>query len=71
MVTTIVALLLLNTVHPPATSTALEFAFFERKGRAVGLFLVALATLVALMVAHRSPRGAARRFVEPEGDLRA
>lgn len=67
MVTTIVALVLLNTVHPPAISTALGFAFFERKEQAVGLFLVALAMLVALVVAQRAASWTARRFEESEG----
>jgi hypothetical protein len=62
---------LLNTVHPPAISTALGFAFFERKEQAVGLFLVALAMLVALVVAQRAASWTARRFAEPEGDLHA
>jgi CBS-domain-containing membrane protein len=71
MATTIIALVLLNTVHPPAISTALGFAFFERKEQAVGLFLVALAMLVALVVAQRAASWTARRFAEPEGDLHA
>jgi len=71
MVTTIVALVLLNTVHPPAISTALGFAFFERKEQAVGLFLVALAMVVALVVAQRAASWAAQRFAESEGDRHA
>jgi len=65
MVTTIIALVLLNTVHPPAISTALGFAFFERKEQAVGLFLV------ALVVAQRAESWTAQRFAETEGDLHA
>jgi CBS-domain-containing membrane protein len=68
MVATIVALILLDTVHPPAISTALGFAFFERKDQSAGLFLVALAMLAALVMLQRAAVWAVRRFEEREGE---
>lgn len=50
MAVTIVALVLLNVVHPPAISTALGFAFFRRADQAVGFFLLALTMLIALVL---------------------
>jgi len=54
MVGTIVALVLLNAVHPPAVSTTLGFAFVSSQDKAAGLFLLALAMLVALLVMQRA-----------------
>jgi len=70
MVATIVALVLLNTVHPPAISTALGFAFFERKEQSAGLFLVALAMLVTLVILQRAAGWTTRRIEEPAGEHR-
>jgi len=68
MVATIVALILLDAVHPPAISTALGFAFFERKDQSAGLFLLALAMLAALVMLQRAAVWAVHRFEEPEGE---
>lgn len=54
MVTTIVALVLLDTVHPPAIATALGFAFHAQQTSALGLFLIALAMVAALVILQRT-----------------
>ena len=54
MVGTIVALVLLDAVHPPAVSTTLGFAFVAGQDTAVGYFLLALAMLVALILMQRA-----------------
>lgn len=65
MCATIAVLVLLNVVHPPAIATALGFAFYPQQHHAAGLFLVALAMLVALVVLELAAtwmvRGLARR----------
>ncbi len=77
MVTTSVALVLLDTVHPPAIATALGFAFHEQQMGAIGIFLIALTMIAVLFVLQRSAtflvRWLARRderrgATTPEGD---
>jgi CBS-domain-containing membrane protein len=68
MIATIVILVVLKAVHPPAISTALGFAFFERKDQSAGLFLVALVMLATLVLLQRAAVWALRRFEEPEGE---
>jgi CBS-domain-containing membrane protein len=50
MVITIVLLILLNIVHPPAVSTALGFSLLGPRYGALGAFLLALAIVAALAV---------------------
>ncbi len=54
MVGTIVALVALVALHPPAVSTTLGFAFVASQDTAVGLFLLALTMLVALVLIQRT-----------------
>ena len=53
MVTTIIVLVVIGAVHPPAVSTALGFAFHQQQSDAATLFLIALALVAALVVMQR------------------
>ena len=53
MVTTIVALVTFDIVHPPALSTCLAFAFQDTKGKNVLLFGLAVAMIGLLVVLER------------------
>ena len=53
MVTTILVLVVLGAVHPPAVSTALGFAFNQQQSNAATLFLFALALVAAIVVMQR------------------
>jgi CBS-domain-containing membrane protein len=54
MAATIVSLILLDIVHPPAVSTALGFAFVSTKDKALLIFLVALILIAALVLLQRT-----------------
>jgi CBS-domain-containing membrane protein len=54
MVVTILAMILLDAVHPPAISTALTFAFRSPPQRALPLFALALGMIIALVVLQRA-----------------
>lgn len=54
MTTTIVALIILRAVHPPAISTALGFAFYSKQRDALGIFLIAVAMLAMLVALQRA-----------------
>lgn len=62
MVATIVLLILLDTVHPPAIATALGFAFSAGQGGVVGIFLVALGIVAALVLLQRLALWTVRRL---------
>lgn len=68
MVLTIILLVLLDAVHPPAISTALGFAFHSQQADAVGLFLIALAMIAALVVLQRTAVWTSRRR-DPEAPM--
>lgn len=51
MVVSIIFMVLLNVMHPPAVSTALTFAFETGKG--LPLFLIALGLLVILIILQK------------------
>jgi CBS-domain-containing membrane protein len=53
MVTTIVLMILLDAMHPPAVSTALTFAFRSGTETSIVLFGVALSIVVVLVVLQR------------------
>ncbi len=53
MTLTIVALILLDAVHPPAISTALGFAVLPKEHDVVGVFLLALGLVTALVLLQR------------------
>ena len=67
MVGTIIALVPLNAVHPPAISTALGFAFFSQQDQAVGFFVLALVMLAALVVLQRVATWLIRRIAAQVG----
>lgn len=67
MAGTIIALVLLNAVHPPAISTALGFAFFPQQDQAAGFFVLALVMLAALVVLQRTATWIVRRFATQLG----
>lgn len=52
MVVSIVFMVLLNVMHPPAVSTALTFAF--ETGKTLPLFMIALGLLVVLIVLQKA-----------------
>jgi len=54
MVGTIIVLIALNIVHPPAVSTTLGFAFVFQQDQVVGLFLLALIMVAALVLMQRA-----------------
>jgi len=54
MIGTIIALVMLDAVHPPAVSTTLGFAFVAGQDEAIGLFLLALVMLAALVLIQRA-----------------
>jgi len=54
MVLTIVTLILLDVVHPPAVSTALAFAFVSTKDRVLLVFLAAIVLIAALVMLQRT-----------------
>lgn len=62
MILTILTLIVLNAVHPPAISTALGFAFHSQETSSAGLFLIALALVVALVVLQRTAVWTFRRL---------
>lgn len=70
MAGTILTLVLLNAVHPPAISTALGFAFFPQQDRAAGFFVLALVMLAALVVLQRTATWVIRRFASQTGEDR-
>jgi CBS-domain-containing membrane protein len=53
MVTTIVAMILLDAVHPPAVATSLTFAFRAGAEKSVVLFGLALGIVVVLVLLER------------------
>lgn len=53
MVVTIVALITLNVVHPPAVATALGFSLFGPTGTLVTSFVVAVSIVAALALMQR------------------
>lgn len=53
MVTTILLLITLDVIHPPAISTALGFAFVTPKDRTLLLFVVAIVLLGVLVILQR------------------
>lgn len=70
MVITIVLLILLNIVHPPAVSTSLGFALLGPRYGALGAFLLALSIVAALAVLQvfaiwMLRRAEARSRIEP------
>ncbi len=67
MAGTIITLVLLNAVHPPAISTALGFAFFPQQDRAAGFFVLALVMLAVLVVLQRTAAWIVRRFAGETG----
>lgn len=54
MIITIVAMILLDVVHPPAVSTALSFAFRDESVQTLLLFIMALGMVAVLVVLQRS-----------------
>jgi CBS-domain-containing membrane protein len=62
MVVTLLVLILFHSVHPPAVSTALGFAFFARPLEAAGLFVVALTMIAVLVVLQRTALWTLRRL---------
>ncbi len=53
MVATIVLMILLDYVHPPAVSTSLSFAFRAGAEQNLALFLLALAIIIVLVLLER------------------
>lgn len=53
MVVTIVLLIAVDAVHPPAIGTALSFAFRRSDDSALGLFLLALVVILILVILQR------------------
>lgn len=73
MVVTIVMMIVLDAVHPPAVSTALSFAFREGSARTLTLFLLSLSLIAALVLLQRSAvwilvrlHAAGSRYLQPE-----
>jgi hypothetical protein len=66
MVATIVLLIALDLVHPPAISTAIGFAFILPQDRTVLLFMAALILLGGLVLLQRVVLWTLRRL---GGDL--
>ncbi len=62
MAATIMLLIVLDAVHPPAVSTALGFAILPNQDRAIGIFLLALAMMAALVVLQRVALWTVRLF---------
>lgn len=62
MTATILMLIVLNIVHPPAVSTALAFAFIPAKERTVLLFVVAVVLITLLVILQRTAVWTVRRF---------
>ncbi len=54
MIITIVAMIVLDSVHPPAVSTALSFAFRDDFVKTLALFIMALGLIAVLVVLQRS-----------------
>jgi len=61
MTATIVAMVLLDAVHPPAVSTALGFAFRPESAGTVGLFALAVGLVAALVALQRAALWLLRR----------
>ncbi len=53
LLSTIILLVVLNVVHPPAISTSLGFAFIATQERALEMFVLALLMLAVLVVLQR------------------
>jgi CBS-domain-containing membrane protein len=53
LVATIMLMIVLDVVHPPAVSTARSFAFRGEEQRTIVLFVVALAMIAVLVVLQR------------------
>jgi CBS-domain-containing membrane protein len=53
MVATILTLIVLDAVHPPAIATSLGFAILPSQGGVLGVFLLALALVAVLVVLQR------------------
>jgi len=53
MTATIVVLILLDAVHPPAIATSLGFAILPNQGHVLGVFLLTLAMVATLVVLQR------------------
>lgn len=66
MVATILLLITLNVVHPPAISTALGFAFVTPRDRTLLLFAVAIVLLGILVMMQRIALWTLHRF---EGEM--
>ena len=62
MVVTIVLLIVLDAVHPPAISTALTFAFRAEDERTIVLFGLALGLVAVLVVLQQAALFIVRRF---------
>lgn len=54
MAVTIVAMISLDAVHPPAVGTALSFAFRSNDVGVLALFLLSLLVIVILVVLQRA-----------------
>lgn len=54
MIITIITMILTDSVHPPAVSTALSFAFRDESQRTIWLFVMALALVAVLVMLQRS-----------------
>ena len=54
MVVTIILMVLLDSVHPPAASTALSFAFRDADEQNLVMFALALAVIGMLVVLQRA-----------------
>lgn len=68
MTATILVLVVMDIVHPPAVSTALAFAFVAPKERTLLLFLVALISIAALVVVQRIAVWTLRRIEARVGE---
>lgn len=64
LVVTILAMILLDVVHPPAIGTAMAFALRAGKTSDLALFTLAVAMLVALLALQRAAVWMLRRFRE-------
>ena len=64
MIVTIVLMIVLNAVHPPAVSTALLFGLSGKYAIDLALFATALLLLLLLVLVQRHTLGLMGRFVE-------
>jgi len=66
MVITIVLMIVLDVVHPPAVSTALSFAFRADREHSLVLFALALSIVVMLVILQRTALWLQLRFSHSE-----